>query len=108
MFNQKNKVTRADYEQWRAGQDETAGRIASDPDRLLFHVEPELGWLNDPNGLVQIGDTYHIYHQYDPFDAAHGGRVERILVLPLYVMARFTTSIPATLSILTVMITTTC
>ena len=57
MFNQKNKVTRADYEQWRAGQDETAGRIASDPDRLLFHVEPELGWLNDPNGLVQIGDT---------------------------------------------------
>ena len=75
MFNQKNKVTRADYEQWRAGQDETAGRIASDPDRLLFHVEPELGWLNDPNGLVQIGDTYHIYHQYDPFDAAHGGPV---------------------------------
>ena len=71
----KNKVTRADYEQWRAGQDETAGRIASDPDRLLFHVEPELGWLNDPNGLVQIGDTYHIYHQYDPFDAAHGGPV---------------------------------
>ena len=41
MFNQKNKVMRADYEQWRAGQDETAARIASDPDRLLFHVEPE-------------------------------------------------------------------
>ena len=51
MFNQKNKVMRADYEQWRAGQDETAARIASDPDRLLFHVEPELGWLNDPNGF---------------------------------------------------------
>ena len=43
MFNQKNKVTCADYEQWRAGQDETVARIASDPDRLLFHVEPELG-----------------------------------------------------------------
>jgi sucrose-6-phosphate hydrolase SacC (GH32 family) len=25
--------------------------------------------------LVQVGDTYHIYHQYDPFDAAHGGPV---------------------------------
>ena len=50
MLNQKNKVTRADYEQWRVGQDETAARIASDPDRLLFHVEPELGWLNAPNG----------------------------------------------------------
>ena len=75
MFDQKHKVTRSDYEQWRAGQDETAVRIAADPDRLLLHVEPELGWLNDPNGLVQVGDTYHIYHQYDPFDAAHGGPV---------------------------------
>lgn len=75
MFNQKSKVTRADYEAWRAGQDAEAARIAADADRLVFHVEPELGWLNDPNGLVQVGDTYHIYHQYDPFDAAHGGPV---------------------------------
>lgn len=75
MFNQKNKVTSSDYERWRAGQDEAAARIAADPDRLLFHVEPELGWLNDPNGLVQVGDTYHIYHQYDPFDALHDGPV---------------------------------
>ena len=75
MFNQRKKVTRTDYELWRAGQDGAAARIATDPDRLAFHVEPELGWLNDPNGLVQVGDTYHIYHQYDPFDAAHRGPV---------------------------------
>lgn len=75
MFNKAKKVTRSDYEQWRANQDEAAARIAADPDRLAFHIEPELGWLNDPNGLVQVGDTYHIYHQYDPFDAAHGGPV---------------------------------
>lgn len=75
MFDQKQRVTRSDYEWWRAGQNEAAARIAADPDRLAFHVEPELGWLNDPNGLVQVGDTYHIYHQYDPFDAAHGGPV---------------------------------
>lgn len=76
MFNQKNKVTRADYEQWRAGQDETAGRIASDPDRLLFHVEPELGWLNDPNGfwcrsVIRITSITNTIHS----DAAHGGPV---------------------------------
>ena len=75
MFDQKHRVTRSDYEQWRVGQDEVVARIAADPDRLAFHIEPELGWLNDPNGLVQVGDTYHIYHQYDPFDAAHGGPV---------------------------------
>lgn len=75
MFDQKKRVTRSDYELWRTGEDEAAARIAADPDRLAFHIEPELGWLNDPNGLVQVGDTYHIYHQYDPFDAVHNGSV---------------------------------
>ena len=80
MFNQKSKVTRADYEAWRAGQDAEAARIAADADRLVFHVEPELGWLNDPNGLVQVGDTYHIYHQYDPFDAAQEFGIAYIII----------------------------
>ncbi len=75
MFDQRNTVTRGQYEEWRAEQDGLARRIAADPDRLVFHVEPELGWLNDPNGLVQVGDVYHVYHQCDPFDAKHGGPV---------------------------------
>lgn len=32
--------------------------------KQYIHIEPEKGWLNDPNGLVYIDGTYHIYYQY--------------------------------------------
>ena len=31
-----------------------------------FHLMPPTGWLNDPNGLCQLGGTYHVFHQYSP------------------------------------------
>ena len=33
---------------------------------LAFHVEPERGWLNDPNGLCYFGGKYHAYYQHNP------------------------------------------
>lgn len=40
--------------------------------RLGFHLMPPTGWLNDPNGLCQLGDTYHLFFQYAPLDARGG------------------------------------
>ncbi len=40
--------------------------------RQKFHVQPVSGLLNDPNGLVQKGDTYHIFFQWFPLGAVHG------------------------------------
>ncbi len=34
--------------------------------RPQFHFTPLSGWMNDPNGLVRVGDTWHLYHQYIP------------------------------------------
>lgn len=31
-----------------------------------FHIRPPLGYLNDPNGPIQIGGTTHLYFQYRP------------------------------------------
>lgn len=43
-----------------------AARAAADPHRQKLHVQPPVGWLNDPNGLCQIGDEYHVFYQYGP------------------------------------------
>lgn len=37
-----------------------------DPWRNGFHLMPPTGWLNDPNGLCQLGGTYHVFYQYSP------------------------------------------
>ncbi len=40
--------------------------------RLHFHLMPPVGWMNDPNGLCQYGDIYHIFFQYSPLDVNGG------------------------------------
>lgn len=48
--------------------------VEADPYRLSYHLMPPVGLLNDPNGLVQWGDTYHIFYQWMPFDTGHGAK----------------------------------
>ena len=45
----------------------TPGRYAQ-----TFHLVPPVGWLNDPNGLCQLGDVFHAFFQYSPFSAEGG------------------------------------
>jgi len=52
--------------------EELQEKVKQDPWRLHFHVMPETGWLNDPNGAIQFDDTYHIYYQYVPQDPTGG------------------------------------
>lgn len=47
-------------------------RAEGDPHRPRFHVVAPGGWLNDPNGLGQWQGTYHLFYQYNPYDAVHG------------------------------------
>ena len=44
-------------------------RLVARPSRSrypLFHVAPPVGRLNDPNGLIEVGGTYHAFFQYTP------------------------------------------
>ena len=45
--------------------------LDEDPWRQAFHIQPPVGLLNDPNGLVQHDGTYHLCFQWHPFAAAH-------------------------------------
>lgn len=43
-----------------------------DRNRLLFHLMPPQGWMNDPNGLCQFQGVYHVFFQYSP-ESPRGG-----------------------------------
>ncbi len=62
------KVFQKDYETWYGENEAYRKQVAEDPDRLAFHLMPETGWMNDPNGLCQFKGEYHIYYQYTPFE----------------------------------------
>ena len=40
---------------------------SDDPDYPVVHVVPPVGRLNDPNGLLVDGGTYHAFYQFSPF-----------------------------------------
>ncbi|MEZ0536474.1 glycoside hydrolase family 32 protein [Caldicellulosiruptoraceae bacterium PP1] len=40
--------------------------------RMKYHVMPEIGWMNDPNGFIYYRDKYHLFYQHYPFDSKWG------------------------------------
>ncbi|MDY5128661.1 LacI family DNA-binding transcriptional regulator [Actinotignum urinale] len=43
------------------------------PDRYFpgLHIRPKFGWVNDANGFHKIGDTYHMFYQFNPLAPWH-------------------------------------
>ncbi len=42
------------------------------PFRPKLHFSPQVGWHNDPNGLVYADGQYHLYYQWNPYGVEWG------------------------------------
>lgn len=42
------------------------------PFRPKLHFSPEIGWNNDPNGMVYADGLYHLYYQWNPYGVVWG------------------------------------
>jgi len=40
--------------------------------RPVYHFSPPVNWTNDPNGLIYLNGTYHMYYQHNPFENKWG------------------------------------
>ena len=40
--------------------------------RGKYHLQPQIGWMNDPNGFVFFKGRYHMFYQLHPY-SANGG-----------------------------------
>ena len=37
--------------------------------RCVHHLEPTIGWMNDPNGLIFLDGKFHLFYQSNPYSA---------------------------------------
>ena len=54
-----------DFEQEQSAQ-------ISPASRPLFHLTPQVGWMNDPNGFCFYQGQYHLFFQYHPYSTQWG------------------------------------
>lgn len=65
----KQKIKDAWIETARKEKAVKQGRL-----RQRYHFMPQAGWMNDPNGLIYFRGKYHIFYQYNPYEA-HWGNI---------------------------------
>ena len=41
-------------------------------EKPLFHVTPETGWMNDPNGFSVYQGKVHLFYQFYPYKTEWG------------------------------------
>lgn len=68
----KEEKHRTIIEATAAELNELKSKSINDPWKPNYHIHPEFGLLNDPNGLAYYKGKYRLFHQWYPFGVIHG------------------------------------
>ncbi|MGX7025015.1 sucrose-6-phosphate hydrolase [Vagococcus hydrophili] len=61
------------YDSWHTDYtQQLKNTVKKAPWRLDYHVQPNTGLLNDPNGFSYFNNKWHLFYQYYPFGPVHG------------------------------------
>ena len=61
------------YSDWSIDyQQQLLNRVQSSPYRLNYHIQPDTGLLNDPNGFSYFNHQWHLFYQNYPMGPVHG------------------------------------
>ncbi|MGT2910313.1 sucrose-6-phosphate hydrolase [Streptococcus cameli] len=72
-MNLSQEVRYRPYADWsETEKKQIQENIAKSPWRVGYHIEPQTGLLNDPNGFSFFNGKYVLFYQNWPFGAAHG------------------------------------
>lgn len=68
-----SKIRYRRYEDWTEAEKQALIRQKRQSPWLAhYHIEPQTGLLNDPNGFSYFDGKYHLFYQNWPFGPAHG------------------------------------
>ncbi|MFQ7167973.1 MAG: sucrose-6-phosphate hydrolase, partial [Streptococcus sp.] len=72
-MNLPTEVRYRPYTDWTDGEKtKIKENVGKSPWRASYHIEPETGLLNDPNGFSYFNGKFQLFYQSWPFGAAHG------------------------------------
>lgn len=71
-FRNFEKYTYIEMDKHRKYLEELKKYVSSTKYLPKYHIYPECGLLNDPNGLSYYNNEYHVFYQWYPFEATHG------------------------------------
>lgn len=72
MDCKKQMLRKEELQKRIAEREEAKDKVEAGIRRLCFHLQPPVGWLNDPNGLCFYQGCYHVFFQYAP-ESPEGG-----------------------------------
>ena len=61
------------YDNWDAATLlQLQAQAANSPYQMHYHIRPQSGLLNDPNGFSYYNGEFHVFYQNFPFGPVHG------------------------------------